>query len=800
MQMRRLIMTMFCLLPAAALMYGCGSSSKTGDSLSSVATVGDTACIQCHSAVVDPLTGVGKIAQYEASSPHKDSAHANNGNGCEACHGNGGQHNGVGPIAYVNPYDGNGTRCADCHKGNYATNAPTKFADSKHANVVIEEGASCRRCHSHEGAVLGSFYGLTGTKATMDNALYQGAVPLAKEYTQFKCQTCHEHGGGLRVVKGRDPVTGAVVNWNPSKTNLQNDQFNLCTSCHNLLTADGATTMASGNTVTYDGGTTLATVAVGHHEDSWFRVIATTHANNSDNTLNGISGYVIRKSGESACFDCHAHEAKTNTNSTNANINTAALASSTRAALYDPANETVYTEWAKSGHAGRLLEAKHNSAFAVAARSTAVVDGMMKTSVNDATAAAWNHYAWNDTVNATAQNSRGTCQRCHTPTGASNYLKSPATYDYTLNDFSHLAGWKMATSTAPTTSSKQRDVLYCWGCHSNSGSGVIRNPGAITAEYNFKGTPAVFPDVAQSNLCVACHSGLAGGETVTALTDAEMNNVSFKNSHYMAAAGLMYVKNGFTAFIDPSTAIGTSTYGASMTSTEDGGALSSTHRKLGTAAMATDSHVGGQGLVSGGPCITCHMSEKHHTLEMDASAFNNTCVKCHDEEGGVPLTAANFKTIFIEEQAVPFQDALTLALSVLKTNYNISYNQAAYPYFFDDALLPTVGAVKDWTRGGTLSAAEAKKLMGACFNINVLMRDPAAYVHARTYTRRLLYDSIDFLDNKTIDMSTVTTAVATFPLVYVKGATATDVTTTEAVKYLAGYSRSTGAWNALERP
>jgi len=278
----------------------------------------------------------------------------------------------------------------------------------------------------------------------------------------------------------------------------------------------------------------------------------------------------------------------------------------------------------------------------------------------------------------------------------------------------------------------------------------------------------------------------------------------------MAVAGLMYVKSGFTAFIDPNTVIGTSTYGKSLTSTDDGGALSSTHRRLGTTAINGDSHNTAAftpgNFDSNGPCVTCHVQgtgqpkrTTSHTFEINWNAFNEGCIKCHTEEAGVPLTETNYKTAFIEEQAVPFQDALALGFNQLLTKYNISYNQAAYPYFYDLSIGPT-SAVRDWTRGGALSAADAKKLMGACFNLNILQREPAAYVHARTYARRLLYDSIDFLDDKTINMSVGATAVAYDPVKYVRGTLATSPETTESYKYLVGYSRSTGAWNALQRP
>jgi hypothetical protein len=97
--------------------------------------------------------------------------------------------------------------------------------------------------------------------------------------------------------------------------------------------------------------------------------------------------------------------------------------------------------------------------------------------------------------------------------------------------------------------------------------------------------------------------------------------------------------------------------------------------------------------------------------------------------------------------------------------------------------------------------------MGACFNINLLTKEPAAYVHARTYVRRLLYDTIDFLDDGTINLTVGATAQAQSAVVgspvfglYVKGTTATDPATTESMTYLLGYNRTSGAWNTPERP
>jgi hypothetical protein len=402
----------------------------------------------------------------------------------------------------------------------------------------------------------------------------------------------------------------------------------------------------------------------------------------------------------------------------------------------------------------------------------------------DVTSAPWKTSASHDWPVAP------TCQNCHSTTG-------------------FIAKVGGTTSKTPVAGGPGQ-TLACDACHVNLGvDGSVRPAAQVTVAYQsqtLSGTtwtlaPATFPNVAaQNNLCINCHAGRESGESIKALSDAGMNNVSFKNPHYLGAAGMMYAKLGYNFAGQDDLITGTTTsYGKSLTATEDGGSLSSTHRKLGTPAMATDSHVGGQVLVSDGPCVVCHMGNvQDHTWEINANAFSNVCVNCHDEEAGTPLTVDNFKELFIEEQAIPYHDAIALAEATLLAKFNIEYTDN-YPYFFDNSLA-TPGAAKDWTRGGTLTAGEAKNLMGACFNIKLMHADPAAYVHSRTYARRLLYDTIDWLDNKILDQTVGATAVAWDPVRYVKGATAA-APTNESTKYLLKYDRNTLDWNALtERP
>ncbi|UFS71351.1 hypothetical protein LPW11_03950 [Geomonas sp. RF6] len=427
-------------------------------------------------------------------------------------------------------------------------------------------------------------------------------------------------------------------------------------------------------------------------------------------------------------------------------------------------------------------------------------------------AEAFNHYDFKSRTDG--------CNRCHTSTGFKKYVTDFATPT-------------PAFGVGDTT----RGVLGCDTCHeSYNYKSSLRQLAAVSAPY--KGVAAArFPDVGESNLCLPCHAGLESGATINALADGAFGNAGFENSHYLAAAGLMYMKIGFTNFTSASAPFGSSTYGQSLSPDSDstpGGMLKATtsaHRNLGTPLINGDRHnlsffVPGV-LDKNGPCVTCHLNgsgvakreASGHSMKIDANAYRQVCINCHTSENTVPLAAdgSDFARIFLEPQAEAYEEALRLMEHLLLTKYEISFNKAVYPYFYDEKILPVNGkkqAVRDWTRGGTVNG---KKMMGACFNFNLLKREPAAYAHARSYSRRLIYDSIDFLDDGIMNGSTGATALASgltmgdhVTPVYVKddsayntaGGTISTIygNTSEAMLYLIGWSRSTGKWNAVERP
>lgn len=726
MQMRRLAMMLCCTLPMAAMLYGCGSSNKSGSGTpDTVATVGDTACIQCHGGRnIEVLTGEDIINQYKASSPHQNSEHANNGNGCEACHGNGGQHNGVGPIAFPNPYDGNGTRCADCHKGNYATNAPTHFAESRHAKFEeIHMSGSCARCHTHEGALLSNKAGITGEAKAFDTTVNPTPV-YTGAYSAFKCSTCHEHGGGLRSIIATNS-TGTKVAWNPSKAasaDAKNNQFNLCTSCHVLYNYDGSKVLYPSNY------TATTTDQIGGRSHGWHAALVSTHYD--DPATAGVAeGYNIRRTG-GACFDCHGHEAKTNT----------------AAAMTDATKSTIHTDWAQSGHAGGLLAAKYTAAAAYpvtvprtdpnyATQHKTQLTAVLAAGADSTSGDAWVHYNWdktNDTV-AGDRTGRADCQRCHTATGASNFMNNPAGYNKLNNNFSHLSGW---TATA---GSPQQEVMYCWGCHTNAGTGSLRTPGAITETYATTASAATgtsaasvtvsYPDMAGSNVCMTCHVGREIGDVIKATTD-DNGVLSFINSHYLSAGATLFGKSGYEydgkSYAKPS-------YFA--------------HDKIGSASAP--------GTGSNGPCAGCHMTSPNShkftnvtkTAGVITALTSTACITCHDGSHGAALTAGSADAAtFLATEEHHYHAALDALKAALDAKGIYFFN--AHPYFYAGPN-GTLGAFTNWA--GVYGLAKWKDTMGAAFNYNLLHHDPGGYAHNRMYAKRLIFDAIDFIDNGVLD-------------------------------------------------
>lgn len=729
MQNQKLRIALLIALSSAALLNGCGSSNKEGSAaLNDVATVGDTACIQCHGGRnLDVVTGEDIVAQYRQSSPHNK-----DGLGCEACHGGGAQHNGVGPIPYAAP---DVARCEKCHDGTTApATSAAKYATSAHTADPGSHGSGiCVRCHTNEGALLGNKSGITGENANNVYSNNIGKISWAYGTTAINCSTCHEHGGGLRSIMAvystaRGTGTGTAL-WNPSKasgTSPVNNQFNLCTSCHNMFDYTGNKVIAS--------GTTASGSRPYYHATSWYRVIATTHKEKSMTFGNmsslpdpvsgafvprqnsNITGYVVRMTKPSTgattvsginystdpyyngpCFDCHGHEAKTNTASTRAGRTP---------------EPTIYTDWAMSGHGGEILTAKV-AAAGTSSNTAALVDTVMQAGssdkvVNGATVAnGWGHYNWDSTFNAAGASDRGSCQVCHTSTGISNYLNNAATYDATKNNFSHLTGWNQKGG------SKQNEVLYCWGCHKDAGTGALRNTASATLTFTYNSQPIVITGAGNSSACIVCHGGRG---------NIESTRSSRFQGHHAPTAGILYSAQTHMGYEYAGKDYANPSYFA--------------HDKIGLNAS--------------GPCASCHMGSKSHTFHavtedtagaITAISNQALCNTCHTVGGAYEMTPAK-----LEAEKEGYKEASTIL-------NNYVSNLTGYTNYLNLAIGSSNYNNTSLVENNAYGAYQNAKLYGD---------EPCGYVHNRYYVKRLIFDSIDWMDNGVLN-GTITVDATAYP-------------------------------------
>ncbi len=375
------------------------------------------------------------------------------------------------------------------------------------------------------------------------------------------------------------------------------------------------------------------------------------------------------------------------------------------------------------------------------------------------------------------------CIRCHTTTGYVNYV-------------THFA----APTTGFGAGDATREVLACNACHTSYDfKNSVRSVAEFTTSYTGNGGSSRIPDVGESNLCIPCHTGRASQADILALSDTAMSNTSFKNPHYMPAAGIMYMKTGFVNFTGGTTY--TKSYSLPITTDGRGGVgaeyggiaggVKSAHRALGTPTVTlAETWITDPATLNGnkGPCVTCHINAEmsgmpavtnilaapflpagtvipttragsgHSLSAVSADAGKQLCLPCHND--AQELNSAN-PVLGVEEklqEAKPyFKAGLAVLTSLFSSNYNITFDNAAYPYFYEKG---TTTAVKDWTRSGTLTPANARKLMGAAYNLKMLSADEGAYVHGRSYVQRLIFDSIDFLNDGAMNANAADSIVA----------------------------------------
>ena len=691
---------------------------------------------------------------------------------CESCHGPGGNHYGLGPIPYPRPAAG---QCGQCHNKTFPTDhlqfhpegasiyedyQSAPHAKSINAHVLVSGSttdvtALCSRCHTDEGVKLYAA-GVPGTASHDDITAFFTNNPVSNvaDATPVDCKTCHDvHNQGKSFLAAA--TTGPPAH---------SEEFVTCTTCHQLLKAD-ETLLDNGYHAPYDkSGATV------NSHSSADEIIADTHYD--DPSTPDIEGYIVNPAGthsglsgntnQGICTDCHnPHQA----------------------------DITINQQWAQSAHGGFILNIKE------------AATNVYTAAVTDTDASAWVHYDFK------THPSYDACQRCHTATGFRNFANAPTTYNAAANTF--------------VAAGSQKELLYCWACHTST-KGDLRNPNQFVAPSYVVGTAAVtngsatvtgtgtswssgntpvgslfqvsgdattyiiqtinsttqitlttpytgtdnaaagytispyilpagrgITGISGSFVCVSCHAGRETGEYIKSYPGSLTTNFGSFNSHYLAAAGILFRTVGYE-------------YSGPTYSNPTNFA----HDAIGVSVTGTGTN---------GPCVGCHMenAQSHlflpterdpNTDQITGITSNAVCAVCHGT-GSLPtaMTPDVLNTLETQYNAAlaAFQGALNLK--------GICWT-SVYPYFNVYDTTNNVCTTTGYT------AWPDKDTLGAAFNMNIFEHMPMAFVHNSMYTQRLIFDSIDFLDNGTLDGNISSTVNGLAPT-YITAQQATDALT-----------------------
>ncbi|MGA1862318.1 hypothetical protein OWM07_05500 [Deferribacter thermophilus] len=628
--------------------------------------------------------------------------------------------------------------CLTCHiPGNAKfVEAYAKWSNSRHANINSDPDHSCTSGPCHNPIDLDMDTEITLPVVDMVTKLVTGYNNVDTAHRPFVgCEGCHGPGS----MHATSPTTPLPMAYNESLKNGWSYQYSICTTCHQLT--DDNENWLKGETqhITRQG------------KSRPFRVISDTHYDNPE-TTDIIEGYVINPTDSDACVKCHdPHYVKIDRESIPGDG-------------YDEKdNNSIYVQWARSAHAGHILNVKE--AEWEASGKTADNLSFFDVGVTDDTGPAWSHYDW-DAAN------RQACQRCHTATGAKNFQTQLASYDPANNDFSHLAGWQKLDN-GTIIPSGQNELLYCWGCHKDNAGGLNVSESTTVVDI-FKALPDInsgrffyedtndntsvqakfnsridaIPDLGASKTCITCHVGRTSIMLDVDRKYSDDNsldgNSSGSSTHYLDTSGTIFK---FAAYEFEGVSYDDVPYYE--------------HNKIGI-----DNEFG---TGYDGPCVTCHMPDasngkKDHTFAIteDTDGDGNddairanvlaVCSNCHT--GQYEMTFEK-----LEEEKTGFENALE-AMKYYIENQNVSNTgkictKSSYPYIalFDNVSIDCsnanfFAAENNWS---TVFGNEDKNAYGAAYNYVWISHEPGAFAHNRYYAKRVIFDAIDFFDNGVLD-------------------------------------------------
>lgn len=270
--------------------------------------------------------------------------------------------------------------------------------------------------------------------------------------------------------------------------------------------------------------------------------------------------------------------------------------------------------------------------------------------------------------------------------------------------------------------------LMCSTCHDEANWPALYVVNEVTMP---SGKAVSFGEGEGSNLCLQCHQGRESkasvDKTIAGFNPTDMDAVpapykndqgndvklGFKNIHYFPA--------GVTIF-------GTEAQGA--------------YEFDGKTYVGMSDHPSTK-------CADCHSV---HALEIDVA---EKCATCHadvTDMAAIRMTAEDYDGDGDKAESVAAEiDGLREALYAQIVAYakakgidGITYNSAAYPYWFADK--DGDGKPDKNDTGGNIGYSTwTPNLLKAAFNYQYATKDPGAYVHNPKYVSQILIDSIETL-------------------------------------------------------
>jgi len=296
------------------------------------------------------------------------------------------------------------------------------------------------------------------------------------------------------------------------------------------------------------------------------------------------------------------------------------------------------------------------------------------------------------------------CVRCHTSVG---FVEANGAY----SDSVDLGAWNDAAD----------GFITCNACHDG-----VDYPTAFNSRLRLNGDAVIFDnggasvlltieDAGPSATCIYCHQGRQNGQYIkdnfaTALSTSDFGAA---NSHYVAAGGIIWTTVGYEYGSSPSAYANVGYYEHDMIGIDD-------TEETGNS----------------GPCATCHMSGEpsNHFFDVKyGGELPEVCSNCHAGQYAIDLE-------FVEEEKASYEQALEIIVDELEAQG--VFFLGSYPYFFDTSSGGFGNRKQSWSD---------EELLGAAFNLNLLSTEPGAFTHNSVYTKRLIFDSIDWLDNSTLD-------------------------------------------------